>query len=83
MTHTLTIQIPEPVFESLQLRAKMLGKTPEFVAAECVGRSLNLSDDPLMKWAGAIDSKLGDVAERHDHYLGQALAEELRGSAHE
>ena len=83
MPQLLTIQISEPVFESLQQRAKQLGKTPELVAAECVVKSLDANDDPLMQWAGAIDSKLGDVAERHDHYLGQALAEEFRGGAHE
>ena len=83
MAQPLTIQIPEPVFESLQQRAKQLGKTPELVAAECVVKSMSPDDDPLMKWAGAIDSKLGDVAERHDHYLGQAQAEDLRGGAHE
>ena len=83
MSQLLTIQIPEIVFESLQERSKQLGKTPELVAADCVVNGMALSDDPLMKWAGAIDSKLGDVAERHDEYLGQALAEELRGGAHE
>jgi hypothetical protein len=83
MVQPLTIQIPEPVFECLQQRAKQLGKTPELVAAECVVTSMGTSDDPLMKWADAIDSKLGDVAERHDHYLGQALAEEVRGGVHE
>ena len=83
MTQPLMIQIPESVFESLQQRAKQLGKTPELVAAECVVKSMDTSDDPLMKWAGAIDSQPNDVAQRHDYYLGQSLAEELRGGSHE
>jgi hypothetical protein len=80
----LTIQIPEAVFQCLQERAKLLGKTPEVVAAECIAQSVGpADDDPLMKLFGSIDSGLGDVAERHDEYLGQALADEMRGGAHE
>lgn len=83
MAQPLTIQIPERVFQSLQQRAKQLGKTPELVAAECITLSLAGADDPLMKWAGAIDSQPNDVAQRHDHYLGESLADELRGGADE
>ncbi len=79
----LTIQIPEPVFQSLQLRAKQLGKTPEVVAAECVAQSVGSEeDDPLMKWIGAFEGP-GDVAERHDDYIGEALAKEMRGETDE
>jgi hypothetical protein len=63
----------------LQERAKQLGKTPEAVAAECIAQSVGpADDDPLMKWVGAFEGP-GDVAERHDYYIGQALAKELRG----
>ena len=31
-----------------------------------------------MRWAGAIDSAVTDVAQRHDEYLGQALGRETR-----
>jgi predicted transcriptional regulator len=80
----LTIQIPDPVFHCLQERAKKLGKTPEVVAAECIAQSVGpAADDPLLKLAGAIKSGVPDAAERHDYYIGQALAEELRGDAHE
>ena len=81
----LTIQIPEAVFHCLQERAKQLGKTPEVVAAECIVRDIvpPVDDDPLMKWMGAIDSGPGDAAERHDYYIGEALAKEMRGETDE
>ncbi len=48
MAHPLTIQIPTPVFECLQERAKQLGKTPEVVAAECVAHSIGpVNSEPL------------------------------------
>lgn len=36
--------------------------------------------DPLFKLAGCITSDLTDVAENHDHYLGQVLHEEMHRS---
>jgi hypothetical protein len=78
MDHPLTIQVSDPVFRSLELRAAELGKTPEALASECVARSIVVVDDPLLKWAGAIDSGLTDLAERHDQYLSQALEKEMR-----
>jgi hypothetical protein len=79
MAQPLTIQISDTIFQSLQLRAKQLGKTPEVVAAECIAQSIGSeADDPLLKWAGAIDSQPSDVAERHDDYLGQSVANDLR-----
>jgi len=80
----LTIQIPDPVFQCLQERAKKLGKTPEVVAAECVVQSVGPEeDDPLIKLLGSIDSGPGDAADRHDHYIGEALAKEMRGGGDE
>ncbi len=51
MSQPLTIQISDAVFQSLQMRAHQLGKTPELVAAECVAQSVaGEAEDPLMKW---------------------------------
>ncbi len=84
MNHPITIEIPEAVYRSLEKRAAEQGKTPAALAAEWVVASVGGdSEDPLLKWAGFIDSEISDVAERHDFYLGQALADELRGSTHE
>ena len=74
----LTIQIPDLVFQSLQERGKQLGKSPEVVAAECVIQSVSsVDEDPLLKLAGTIDSGIDDIAERHDYYIGEALAREI------
>jgi predicted DNA-binding antitoxin AbrB/MazE fold protein len=35
--------------------------------------------DPLLQLAGDIESDVTDAGERHDVYLGLALADELRG----
>jgi hypothetical protein len=80
MSHPLTIEVPESVYRPLERWAARLGKTPEDLACEWVARRvLELEDDALLKWAGAIDSAPGDVAERHDEYLGRNLAGEPRG----
>ena len=79
MPHTLTIDIPEPVYHSLEKWAAQQGTTPEALATNWVARRvIELENDPLMRWAGAIDSNVSDLAERHDDYLGQALSQESR-----
>jgi len=37
--------------------------------------------DPFLKWIGAFESDVPDAAERHDHYLGEALYKELKGQS--
>jgi hypothetical protein len=73
MTRALTIEVSEATFRRLEERAAQQGKTAEALAAECISRSVGEEADPLLKWAGAIDSTVADVAERHDHYLGESL----------
>ena len=79
MAHTLTIDIAETVYDTLEKWAAHQGTTPEALAGDWVARrAIELENDPLMRWAGAIDSEIADVAERHDEYLGQALHQEAR-----
>ena len=79
MAHPLTIDIPEPVYHNLEKWAIQHGTTPEALAGDWVARGIiELENDPLMRWAGAIDSEVADVAQRHDEYLSQALARESR-----
>ena len=81
MSHPLTIDVPEEVFSYLNKLALQQGKTPETLAQELVSTAVQeLEEDPLLRWAGAIDSEISDVAERHDYYIGQALYLELRGN---
>ncbi|MBV8127814.1 MAG: hypothetical protein ACLQU5_25335 [Isosphaeraceae bacterium] len=84
MSHPLTIDVPEEVFSYLNKLALQQGKTPETLAQELVSTAVQeLEEDPLLRWAGAIDSEISDVAERHDYYIGQALYRELRGNPDE
>jgi hypothetical protein len=84
MSHPLTIDVPEEVFSHLNKLALQRGKTPEILAQELVSTAVQeLEEDPLLRWAGAIDSEISDVAERHDYYIGQALYRELRGNPDE
>jgi len=84
MSHPLTIDVPEEVFSFLNKLALQQGKTPETLAQELVSTAVQeLEEDPLLRWAGAIDSEISDVAERHDYYIGQALYRELRGNPDE
>jgi hypothetical protein len=79
MVHPLTIDIPEPAYRTLEKWAAQQGTTPEALARDWVARRIiELENDPLMRWAGAIDSDIADVSQRHDEYLGQALSQELR-----
>ena len=84
MLHPLTIDVPEEIFSYLNKLALQQGKTPETLAQELVSTAVQeLEEDPLLRWAGAIDSEISDVAERHDYYIGQALYRELRGNPDE
>jgi hypothetical protein len=80
MSHALTIEVPEDVYLRLEKWASQQGTTPAALATDWVSRRVvELEQDPLMRWAGALDSEVSDVAERHDDYLGNALAETLPG----
>ena len=84
MSHPLTIDVQEEIFSYLNKLALQQGKTPETLAQELVSTAVQeLEEDPLLRWAGAIDSEISDVAERHDYYIGQALYRELRGNPDE
>jgi hypothetical protein len=58
------------------------GQTVETTAAACLAESLRSAapGSRLRRWAGAFDSGVTDAATRHHDYMGQALADELRGN---
>ncbi|HVG19788.1 MAG TPA: hypothetical protein VNI02_12115 [Blastocatellia bacterium] len=79
MGRSLTLEIPEHVFESLQEIAKQTGRTPEEIILESVVTHAGLAaDDSLEKWIGAFDSGLPDLGSRHHDYVGQSLLDEMR-----
>jgi hypothetical protein len=80
MPQSLTIEVPEDVYLRLEKWASQQGTTPAALATDWVSRRVaELEQDPLIRWAGTLDLEVSDVAERHDDYLGDALAKQLRG----
>jgi hypothetical protein len=80
MTHSLTIEIPDEIYQPLVVRARQEGQSPESLAGDLVAHGLRpagLSPE-LRKWAGSVNSGVSDAAQRHDDYLGQAQADQLR-----
>jgi hypothetical protein len=78
MSAILSIRLSEAAYARLKERAAREGTTPEAVAAAELERDVPKSaTDPLMKWAGAIESDVSDAADRHDDYIGDALAKDL------
>lgn len=80
MQHTLVIEISEDVFEPLAKTADQAGKTPEQIAVDWLAiAAQRSSNDPIEKFVGSLKSTVSDWADRHDSYLGDALAKEARG----
>jgi hypothetical protein len=81
MSHTLTIDIPDGIFEILSSTARQIGKPPEAVAAQwLIAAVQQLADDPLEQFIGAFDSAGSDWADQHDYYLGVATRGGMPGT---
>lgn len=75
MTHTLTLELTEQVYEALMKTAKRQGQRPEAVAVQWLATaSESQLDDPFEQFIGAFSSSLPDWADRHDEYIGQELS---------
>ena len=73
--HTLTLQLPDEIFEPLMRKAQRFGSTPETIVTDWVASAvLAPPEDPLLKLLGCIDSDIADAAQRHDDYIGFALS---------
>lgn len=80
MPQTITISLPDEVYEHLAQWTRQIGQTPEHWIAAWISRSVQETlQDPLIQLAGTIESDVTDVSERHDEYLGQAILDEMRG----
>lgn len=80
MSQTLTVELRDDLYEVLKEVADKLGKTPEDMGGDWLAAAVErVVDDPLFPFAGAIKSDVPDWADRHDYYIGQGLAEEMRG----
>jgi hypothetical protein len=79
MTHALTLELPEQVYETLLKTAKRQGQRPEAVAVQWLATaSESQLDDPFEQFIGAFSSNVPDWADRHDEYIGRGLMTQLR-----
>jgi hypothetical protein len=81
MAHQLVLEVPDEVYQPLLRRAQDTGRPLEAVAADCLAEAVQPRgpSERLRRWAGAIDSGISDLAQRHDEYIGLALYDELKG----
>jgi hypothetical protein len=81
MSHPLTLQIPEELYQPLINAAVQMGKTPEEVAVRWLSEvAQQITDDPIEQFIGAIPSNLPDWTTQHDIYLGQNLLNQVSSS---
>jgi hypothetical protein len=74
MGYTLTLEVPEDVYEPLAKAAEQSGQKLEALAVEWLVLGMHtVIHDPLEEFIGSFTSDLPDWTEKHDEYLGQIL----------
>ena len=64
--HTLTLQLPDEIFEPLMRQAQQTGNTPEEVVMGWVVKAvLSSSEDPLLKLLGTFDADVSELVEKY------------------
>ncbi len=79
MNQILRISIPEKVYSTLERAAKTSQQPLEKVAADWLEQVADATQDPLDQFIGSFASGIKDLADQHDKYLGESLAEHLKG----
>ena len=84
MSHTLLLEVPEDVYQTLAKTAEQIGQPPEALATQWViTATRHFANDPLEQFIGAFSSNSLDWADRHDEYLGQAVMETMHRAERE
>jgi hypothetical protein len=84
MEHTLTLEVPETIYEPLVKAAEQTGRTPEELALEWLVTAMRAAiEDPVENFIGAFRGSISDWADQHDKYLGQTLMEPLGNTGDE
>lgn len=74
MEHSLTLKLPENVYQSLLKTATQTEQQPETIAVQWLKKITQQQEtDPLEKFIGAFNSNIPDWADEHDKYIGQSL----------
>lgn len=81
MSHQLTLEVPDEVYQSLADEAATAGKTVAEVAGERLAQATPTAKpgDLLRSICGIIETGPTDGSIRVDEYLGQAHLEQLQG----
>ncbi len=78
MGQTLTLELPNDVYESLVKAAKQINRLPEELATQWLADTAQyFVNDPLEPFIGTFSSNITDWAEQHDKYLGEAIEETM------
>jgi hypothetical protein len=84
MGHTLTLDVPENVYESLRQQAGHTGQSPEALAVQLLATATQQPvDDSLEQFIGAFSSQGTGWADHHDVYLGKPVRDTMCREAHE
>jgi hypothetical protein len=79
MGHTMTLNVPESVYRSLEKRAEEAGQGLEALVVQLLASAARPgADDPVEAFIGAFSSQGSDWADQHDAYLGSAPEESQR-----
>jgi len=78
MERTLTIEVPESIYDSLVRVAEQKGQTPEELAVEWLGHAIRMAiEDPVENFIGAFASNIPDWSDQHDKYIEQTLIDKM------
>jgi hypothetical protein len=76
MSKTLSIEIPDEIYQTLIQTAERLGQSPEAIVSQwIVTQHQTQSSDPLDSFIGVFKSEIPDWTSRHDEYLSAAFLE--------
>lgn len=86
MTKTLVITLPDYLEQVLTAQAKQLNQSPEELVLQVLSQQLTArsqtaqltEEDRLLPLIGSLSADIPDLADNHDHYIGQALLGELK-----
>ncbi|MEW6609109.1 MAG: hypothetical protein AB1422_13080 [bacterium] len=78
MGHTLTLEVPEKIYEPLIRTAKQTGRTPEKLALEWLKTAIRTTvEDPVENFIGVFKSNIPDWADQHNKYIGADLMKQI------
>lgn len=73
MEHTLTLNLPEDIYESLAQVARETGQSFEGLAIQWLkDAAYYMAHDPFEKFIGVLHPYQSDWVDQHDRYIGEA-----------